>query len=148
PHAKLRIWLSWPCVATLVAMLLAVREMLATPVAVLRDYSWRKFRADLAAGLTVCAIEIPQSMAYAVIAGVPPQYGLYASIVHGVIGSLFSSSQHLRSGPTNTQSLLVASTIAGFADLTPERYLQLVFALALIKGLIQIAFAAAQMGGM
>src|SRR5688500_12077190 len=114
-----------------------------------RRYSLSTFRRDAVAGLTVAVVEVPQSMAYALIAGVPPQYGLYTSVIQGTIGALLSSSHHLTTGPTNTQSLLVASVVTRLADpqSDPHLYLKLVFALTLLKGLIQLACAAARMGG-
>jgi len=133
------------------------RAALAQPFrplrATLAGYDRHKLARDLAAGFTVAVVEVPQAMAYAYVAGVPPEYGLYASIVQGSLSSLFSSSEHLATGPTNTQSLLVASIVSrvvveqgGAAD--PARYLSLVFALTLLKGLLQIAFAAARMGSL
>ncbi len=116
------------------------------PIQTIRHYTFRKLRKDLVAGLTVSVVEIPQAMGYALIAGVPPQYGLYTSIIQGVIGAMLSSSEHLTTGPTNTQSLLIASAAARVAALSPTAYLQLVFGLALIKGIIQLAFAAAKLG--
>jgi SulP family sulfate permease len=114
-------------------------------VQTLRNYAWWKFRRDLAAGLTVSVVELPQAMAYALVAGVPPEYGIYTSVLQGVIGALLSSSEHVTTGPTNTQSLLVASAVSRMtAD--PSRYLQLVFALTVLKGAIQLLFAAARMG--
>ena len=117
----------------------------------LRDYDLGKLRRDATAGLTVAVVEVPQSMAYALVAGVPPQIGLYTSIVQGFVAALFSSNERLATGPTNTQSLLVAAVVSrvvaerpGATD--PELYLQLVFGLALLKGLCQLAFAAAGMG--
>ena len=104
-------------------------------------YSFVKLRKDLLAGLTVSVVEVPQSMAYAMVAGVPPSYGLYTSIIQGVMGALLSSSEHVTTGPTNTQSLLIASTVSRFAAQDPVIYLQMVFALTLLKGLIQLAFA-------
>src|ERR1051326_193423 len=77
------------------------------PLRTIRNYNLHKFRRDLLAGLTVSVVEVPQAMAYAVIAGVPPVYGLYTSILQGVIGALLSSSEHMTTGPTNTQSLLI-----------------------------------------
>jgi SulP family sulfate permease len=85
-------------------------------------------------------------MAYALVAGVPPVYGIYTSILQGIIGAMLSSSEHLTTGPTNTQSLLIASAATRVAQLTPTAYLELVFGLTLIKGLIQVAFAAARLG--
>ncbi|MCC7147482.1 MAG: SulP family inorganic anion transporter [Phycisphaeraceae bacterium] len=114
-----------------------------------RHYRGSKLKADLLAGITVAAVEMPQAMAYAYIAQVPPQYGLYTSIVQGILGAIFSSNNHLASGPTNTQSLLVAATAArlmGHGD--GATYLQIVIALTLLKGLIQLAFAAARLGNL
>ena len=116
------------------------------PIETARHYSWLKLRRDLFAGLTVSVVEVPQSMAYAMIAGVPPQYGLYTSIIQGIIGALLSSSEHVTTGPTNTQSLLIASTVARLAGADQGQYLQLVFALTMLKGVIQLAFAAANLG--
>lgn len=120
-------------------------------LATIRDYDRQKLRHDLVAGITVAAVEVPQAMAYAVVAGVPPHYGLYTSIVQGASSALFSSSERLATGPTNTQSLLVAAVVSravaeqgGSED--GVLYLSLVFALTLLKGLLLVAFAAAQIG--
>jgi SulP family sulfate permease len=122
-------------------------------VTTLRTYDLRKLRHDLAAGLTVAVVEVPQAMAYAVVAGVPPQYGLYTSIVQGALSSLFTSNERLATGPTNTQSLLVAAVVSRIVAeraRSPDAalYLQLVFGLTLLKGLLQLAFAAARMGSL
>lgn len=105
-----------------------------------RGYTTGKFRRDLVAGLTVSVVELPQAMAYALIAGVPPQYGIYSSIIQGVLGALLSSSDHLTTGPTNTQSLLIASAVRPLVapDVRPEVYLALVFLLTVMKGLVQL----------
>lgn len=125
-----------------------VAQPFMPPIETARHYNLHKLRKDFFAGITVSVLEVPQSMAYAIIAGVPPQYGLYSSVIQGVIGSLLSSSEHMTTGPTNTQSLLIASTVHRLADpaAQPEMYLQLVFALTLLKGLIQLSFAATMMG--
>ena len=102
---------------------------------------------DLLAGATLSVVDLPQSMAFALIAGVPPQYGIYASIVIGLAGSLFTSSRYLSAGPTNTQSLLVAAIVSRVTS-DPDLYLELVIGLTLIKGLLQLAFAVARMGRM
>jgi len=116
----------------------------------IKHYNLHKLRKDLLAGLTVSVVEVPQSMAYAIVAGVPPQYGLYTSVIQGVVGALLSSSEHMTTGPTNTQSLLIFSALYRLADPVgnPDLYLQLVFMLAMLKGVIQLAFAAAGMGNM
>lgn len=118
------------------------------PFETARHYDLHKFRKDILAGMTVSVVEVPQAMAYAIIAGVPPQYGLYTSVIQGIVGALLSSSEHMTTGPTNTQSLLIASAVHRLASPTgdPEEYLKLVFFLTLIKGLIQLAFAAASLG--
>src|SRR6516164_7883095 len=76
-------------------------------------YSWTALRRDLLAGLTVATVAVPQAMAYALIAGVPPQYGLYTAIVMTALGSLFGSSRLLINGPTNAISLVVFGAVAG-----------------------------------
>ncbi len=117
-----------------------------------RHYSASKFRRDLVAGLTVSVVELPQAMAYAIIAGVPPQYGIYTSVIQGIVGALLSSSNHVTTGPTNTQSLLIASAVtrALGSDLPPHLagplYLQMVICLSLMKGVLQLFFAAARLG--
>src|SRR6516164_7557984 len=70
-------------------------------------YSWTALRRDVIAGLTVATVAVPQAMAYALIAGIPPQYGLYTAIVMTALGSLFGSSRFLMNGPTNAISLVV-----------------------------------------
>lgn len=133
-----------------VSLLSLILQPLRPPFETARRYSWHKFRKDILAGATVSVVEVPQSMAYALIAGVPPQFGLYTSIIQGVIGALLSSSEHMTTGPTNTQSLLIASAVTRLIrpDSPSGLYMELVFALTMLKGLIQLSFAAAQMGNM
>jgi sulfate permease, SulP family len=76
------------------------------------NYSWTKGRSDLVAGLTVAAVALPQGIAYALIAGVDPKYGVYSAIVVTAIASIFGSSSHLINGPTSAISLLVFSSLA------------------------------------
>ena len=115
-----------------------------------RHYTASKFRRDLVAGLTVSVVELPQAMAYALIAGVPPQYGIYSSIIQGILGAMLSSSNHLTTGPTNTQSLLIAAAVTRLAspDAPGDVYLQIVFTLTVLKGLIQLAFWFLRFGDM
>jgi sulfate permease, SulP family len=75
------------------------------------NYSWGKTRSDLLAGVTVAAISLPQAMAYALIAGVDPRFGLYSAIVVTLVASIFGSSSHLINGPTNAISLVVFSAL-------------------------------------
>jgi len=129
--------------------LATVMRGLAAPlqpiVRTFRTYDAADFPRDLTAGLTVAVVDLPQSMAFAVIAGVPPVYGIYTAIFLAFLGALFTSSRFLAVGPTNTQSLLVAAIVSRMTS-DPDVYLQLVIGLSLIKGLVQLAFAAARMG--
>jgi SulP family sulfate permease len=75
------------------------------------NYSRGDGRKDLLAGLTVAAIALPEAMAYAVIAGVDPRFGLYSSIVITIIASVFGSSSHVINGPTSAISLVVFSAL-------------------------------------
>jgi sulfate permease, SulP family len=78
----------------------------------LRFYSWQALGGDLTAGLTVATVAVPQAMAYATLAGVPPQYGLYTAIVMTGVGALLDSSRQLINGPTNAISIAVLSALA------------------------------------
>src|SRR5262245_42782278 len=102
-------------------------------------YGWQSFRVDLLAGLTVAAVALPQAMAYALIAGIDPRYGLYTAIVMTALGSIFGSSSHLINGPTNAISLVVFSAVAGLHLEDPDR-LQAVFLLSVLVGVIQVMF--------
>lgn len=110
------------------------------------NYSWPTARADLVAGLTVAAISLPQSIAYALIAGVDPRFGLYTAIVFTAVAGLLGSSRHLVNGPTGAVSLVVFSSLA-FID--PEARLdayEALFLLAVMVGLVQIAIAVFRLG--
>jgi SulP family sulfate permease len=134
-----------------------LRSMLMQPVEEARQYTLGKARSDMIAGLTVAVVAVPQSMAYAYIAGLNnPVYGLYTVIIQCLIGSLFNSQKFLSVGPINTQSLLVAATVTRvmreFGDLSPEQYdaiyLQMVFGLTIIKGVMQLGLSALRMGNL
>ena len=89
-------------------------------------------RQDLFAGLTVALFALPQSMAYALLAGVEPKYGLYAYSVGAVIGSLFGSSRHLQTGPTNASSIVAASALAAYVN--HDNFMGLVFLITALAG--------------
>src|SRR5271154_7496113 len=76
------------------------------------NYSWGNTRTDLLAGVTVAAISLPQGMAYALIAGVDPRFGLYSAVIVTLVASIFGSSSHLINGPTSAISLVVFSALA------------------------------------
>jgi SulP family sulfate permease len=103
-------------------------------------------RADVIAGITVALLAIPQSLAYAQLAGVPAYYGLYAALIPTVIGTLFGSSRILSTGPVAMTSLLTAASIAPLAIAGSEHYVSLAILLALLSGVFQIAFGLMRMG--
>src|SRR5206468_2382972 len=110
----------------------------------LRHYSWFAFRRDLIAGLTVAAVAIPQAMAYAVIAGLPPQYGLYTAIVMTAVGALFDSSKQLINGPTNAISIALLSALA-FLPGTESKIAAAVL-LTFLIGLVQTGITLLRLG--
>jgi SulP family sulfate permease len=93
-------------------------------------------RSDLIAGLTVAAVAVPQAMAYAMIIGLPPIYGLYTAIVMTAVGALFDSSRQLVNGPTNAISIAVLSAVAAIAPI--EERVNAVILLAFMIGAIQL----------
>jgi SulP family sulfate permease len=108
-------------------------------------YSWNYARRDLIAGLTVAAIAVPQAMAYALIAGIDPRYGLYSAIVVTAVASIFGSSAHLMNGPTNAISLVTFSALAFVAG-NPADAVEATFLLAVMAGGIQILVAVFRLG--
>jgi SulP family sulfate permease len=112
----------------------------------LRRYNRHYLKVDLFAGLTVAVVALPQSMAYAIIAGLPVQYGLYASIVPTIIGCLWGSSAQLITGPTTTASLVVFSALSSIAQPGSPPYIELAFLLAAMAGIIRIAMGMARLG--
>ncbi len=116
------------------------------PVAARARYSWTALRHDAIAGLTVAAIATPQAMAYALIAGVQPQYGLYAAIVVTAVGSIFGSSAFLINGPTNAISLVTFSALAFLSPTDPTAIAEALFLLAAMVGAFQIAIALFRLG--
>lgn len=125
-------------------------QMLAyfNPVAALRrlSFSGDTARDDLIAGITVSLIAIPQSLAYAQLAGVPAYYGLYAALIPTIVGALFGSSRQLSTGPVAMTSLLTAASVAPFAAQGTDMFYTYVVLLALISGVLQILFGLLRMG--
>ena len=107
----------------------------------------RTLKADLWAGLTGAVIVLPQGVAFAAIAGLPPVYGLYAAMVPVVVAALFGSSFHLISGPTTTASLVIFANVSQLATPGSAEYLHLVLALTLLAGLFKLSLGIARLGG-
>lgn len=112
----------------------------------IRDYDMRKFGADAIAGLTVAVILVPQGMAYAMLAGLPPVYGLYAGLVGAGIASLFGSSSRLSTGPVAIVSFLVFTSLSSFAAPESPKFIGLAITLAFIVGIIQLLMGAFRLG--
>lgn len=109
-------------------------------------YRWNDTRKDFVAGLTVAAISVPQAMAYALIAGVEPRFGLYSAIVVTIVGSILGSSSHLINGPTNAISLVVFSALAFVGPDSHWEMCQALFLLGLMVGTIQVLIAVFKLG--
>ena len=103
-------------------------------------------RADLLAGLTVALVLIPQSMAYAQLAGLPPYYGLYASFLPPVVGALFGSSRQLATGPVAVVSLLTAAALEPLATAGSQGYVAYAILLALLVGVFQLGLGLLRLG--
>lgn len=129
-----RSWFEWLC-----------RHVPALETA--RDYTHRIFVADLVAGLTVATVAVPQAMAYAQIAGLPPQYGLYTAIVMTFVGALLDSSRQLINGPTNAISIAVLSAVAPFAIGGDQgKIVTAVILLAFMIGIVQTGITLLRLG--
>lgn len=112
----------------------------------LSDYDPPDLRADAVAGLTVGVMLVPQGMAYAVIAGVPPIYGLYAALVPLLVYPLLGTSRHLSWGPTALDMLILAAGLSAVATAGTDEYVGLAIVLTAGVGLIQIGMGMAQLG--
>jgi len=113
-------------------------------IGTIKNYKKEYFSKDLVAALTVAVVAIPQSMAYALIAGVNPVYGLYTAIVSTIISSIFGSSKHLIAGPTNAIALLVAGSMKNYMGM--DNAYQLLFLMTFIVGALQILFGVMKLG--
>ncbi|MDX8385589.1 MAG: SulP family inorganic anion transporter [Gallionella sp.] len=103
-------------------------------------------RADLLAGITGAMIVLPQGVAFATIAGMPPEYGLYAAMLPAIIAALFGSSWHLVSGPTTAISIAVFAAISPFAEPGSPEFISMVLTLTFLTGLFQLILGLARMG--
>lgn len=127
----------------------------------LNDSNWARFfpcltwlptinrhtlKADFIAGLTVALVAIPQSLAYAQLAGVPAYYGLYAALLPVIAGALIGSSPLLSTGPVAMTSLLTAASVMTFAAYGSEQFYSYVILIALLSGVIQIGLGLGRMG--
>lgn len=112
----------------------------------IRTYKWGYLPSDLMAGLTVAIVLIPQGLAYALIAGLPAVYGLYAALVPLVVYSFMGTSRSLGVGPVAMDSLLVAAGLGAIASIGPENYIAMAVLLAFLVGGIQVLLGVFRMG--
>ena len=105
-------------------------------------------RADLLAGLTGAVIVLPQCVAFATLAGMPIEYGLYCAMVPALIAALFGSSWHLVSGPTNAISIVLFASLAPLAEPGSARYIELALTVTLLVGAMQLAMGLARLGAL
>jgi sulfate permease, SulP family len=110
------------------------------------NYDWTTGRRDLIAGLTVAAVSLPQGIAYALIAGVDPKFGVYSAIVVTTIASIFGSSSHLINGPTSAISLLVFSSLAFIDPDNRTAVFEALFLIGVLAGTFQILIAVFRLG--
>ncbi len=106
----------------------------------------RSASADLTAGLTGAVVVLPQSVAFATIAGMPPEYGLYAGMIPAIVAALYGSSWHLVSGPTTAASIVLFSALAARAVPGSAQYVELALTLTLMVGLIELALGVLKLG--
>ena len=105
-------------------------------------------RVDIIAGITVALILVPQSMAYAQLAGLPVVYGLYASLLPVIVGSMWGSSNQLHTGPVAMLALISAVTIVPFALPGSDKFIELSIMLALMVGVLRLALGMLRLGGL
>ncbi len=111
-----------------------------------KTYNRLALRADAIAGLTVALVFIPQSMAYAQLAGLPTYYGLYASFLPPLVAALFGSSRQLATGPVAMVSLMTAASLAPLATAGSEGYIAYAILLSLMVGVFQLCLGILRLG--
>ncbi len=112
------------------------------------DVSKLTLRSDFLAGLTGAVVVLPQAVAFATIAGMPPEYGLYAGMVPAIVAALFGSSRHLVSGPTTAASIVLFSSLSIYATPGSADYVSLALTLTLMVGVIELLLGLARMGAL
>jgi SulP family sulfate permease len=105
-------------------------------------------RADVLAGLVGAVMVLPQGVAYATLAGMPPEYGLYGAMLPAIVGALWGSSWHLMSGPTNATSLMVFATVSALAAPFTPAYVAIVLTLNLMVGIVKLGLGVARLGSL
>ena len=112
----------------------------------IRGYERQNLRGDISAGITIGAMLVPQAMAYALLAGLPPQVGLYAATLPVIVYALLGTSRQLAVGPVAIVSLLTASALGAVADTDSSKYLATAALLALLVGAVHLILGVARLG--
>src|SRR5262245_27770913 len=110
------------------------------------DINRTTLRADSIAGLLGAVLVLPQGIAFATLAGLPPQYGLATAVLPCIVAALFGSSRHVMSGPTNAISLALLAMLAPLAAIGSPEYIELALAITVVVGVMQIAIGALRLG--
>ena len=105
-------------------------------------------RADLMAGLTGAILGLPQGVAFAILAGLPPEYGLYAAMVPPALSALFGSSRHMVAGPTNAVAILLFASLTHLAPAGSPDYIRYVLAVTLLTGVFELLMGLARLGAL
>jgi SulP family sulfate permease len=119
---------------------------LQQPLRLVREYDRSDLQPDILAGITVAVILLPQAIAFSLIAELPPQMGLYAAVIGGVIAGLWGSSRHLSTGPTNALSLLVLSALSAVAVPGSDSYILAAGLMAVMVGALQLSLGLLRLG--
>ncbi len=121
-------------------------QFFTRPVRVISDIKLSYLRPDFFAGLTVAIVMLPQAIAYALIAELPPEMGIYAAIVAAIVAILWGSSRYLHTGPTNAASLLVLSTLLTISTPGTPEYIAAAGLLAVMVGVLRLLMGVARLG--
>lgn len=114
----------------------------------IRIVSSRTLRADLLAGLLGAVLALPQGVAFATLAGMPPQYGIYSAVVPCIVAALFGSSLHVISGPTNANSLALFAMVSPMAAVGSPEYISLALGITVLVGVLQLGIGAFRLGSL
>lgn len=118
------------------------------PLRLLKNYRREDLRPDLTAGLTVAVVLLPQAIAYALIAELPPDVGLYSAVVTTIVAAIWGSSAHLHTGPTNAASLVVLSTLLNVAEPGTPEFIVSAGVMAVLSGIIKMLMGVLRLGSL
>ncbi|MFN8454564.1 MAG: SulP family inorganic anion transporter [Anaerolineae bacterium] len=124
----------------------SIPYFLLRPARIFQNYRLSYLQPDLLAGLTVAVVLLPQAIVFALLAGLPPQMGLYSAIIAAIVGALWGSSTHLHSGPTNTASILVLATLAPLTPPGSPEFITAAGLLAVMVGVFRLGMGLARLG--